>query len=68
MSTQRDPLFDILEARGIRPIWFAERMGVSPKFLSMVKHGRKRFPAARRARASEILGVPEHLLFRTAEE
>lgn len=61
-------MFDFLEARGTRRTWFAERLGVSRNFLSMVEHGRKRFPPARRARAAEILGVPEHLLFRPEEE
>lgn len=64
----REPLFDILDERGIRRDWFASRLGVSRSFISMVESGQRRLTPARRRRAAEVLAVPEHLLFRPEEE
>lgn len=69
ISTQkREPLFDILDERGIRRDWFASRIGVSRSFISMVESGQRRLAPARRRLAAEVLSVPEHLLFRPEEE
>ena len=56
-------LFLVLNERGTRYDWFATRLGISKSNLSHIKAGDTPFPRRLRARAAELLGVPESMLF-----
>jgi transcriptional regulator with XRE-family HTH domain len=60
----RQPLFEILDARGIKRSWLAAKLGMHRNYLYLVERGRRPFPVAKRTRAAEVLGLPESLLFR----
>lgn len=59
----REPLFDILEHRGIKASWLADRAGISKALLSKAKKNERRIPDYARPRISAALGLPESVLF-----
>lgn len=61
-------LFAYLDARGIRQTWLADKLGISPQYLTEIKAGRKPMPATMPALAAEALGVDIVDLFPDANE
>lgn len=48
----------LIDARGIRHRWLADRLGISRSHLSHLLSGDRRFSEAQAARLAEILQVP----------
>lgn len=60
----RTRLFEIIDARGIRYRWLAEKMGYSPEYITRVKSGAKPITDEFRRRACALFPeIPESLLF-----
>ena len=56
-------VFWLLEHQGRTATYMARQLGVSTATLYRWRDGSRVAPVAQRARAAEILGVPERLLF-----
>lgn len=56
-------LTEILDARGIKYAWLARQVGYQRAYLSHVKAGRYSPSATFRARAAQVLGLPEDVVF-----
>ena len=56
-------VWTILEARGIRQDWFAEQLGVSQAYVSMLKSGQRRWTPELKEKAAHALMLPESVLF-----
>lgn len=62
-----EPLFSVVDSRGIRHVWLAEQLGIDRRRWWEMRKGQRRFPDDLRSRAAELLGVPESVLFRPSE-
>lgn len=58
------PLFDLLDFRGIKRTWLAGRIGVSKQYLSAVEAGVEQLTPERRRQIADLLQTPESMLFR----
>lgn len=58
-----DPLFQVLELRGIKLQWLARQVGLDPSALSRAKSGERHIPLHARKRIAEVLSLPESMLF-----
>lgn len=61
-------LGSVLDERGIKRRWLADRLGISPTFLSNVVAGQRRMAMPTAQRAAELLGLPFSLLFDPSSE
>jgi transcriptional regulator with XRE-family HTH domain len=52
----------ILEARGVRRDWLANRLGISPSRFTHIEAGRRPPPPGYYERAAAILGVPVEMV------
>lgn len=56
-------LFEILDAQGIRQRWLARQMKIQESVLSNLQSGRRKWTPDLMASVSEVLRIPEHVLF-----
>lgn len=63
MTGQMSPLMDVLEHQGRSVTWFCERLGIDRSLLYRWNDGSRTPSEAHRRVASQVLGVPEALLF-----
>lgn len=54
---------DVLEHRGIKDTWLATQLGISRSHLSRLLSGERSWTADLRAKAAQILMLPESVLF-----
>jgi transcriptional regulator with XRE-family HTH domain len=57
----------ILDSRGYRRGWFADRLGISDPYLSQLLSGGKRWTDELKEKAALWLGVPADILFSVEE-
>lgn len=53
---------EMLDARGIKYSWVADRLGISPSLMTRVMQGKAHLTPERRRRLAELLQIPEDLL------
>jgi hypothetical protein len=58
-----DPIWEILEFKGINQSWLAEKLGISESEMTKKKKGRRGWTEAQKDRASEVLMLPRSVLF-----
>lgn len=52
------PLRRFIDARGIRYIWIAEKLGISPSHLTQIMDGKRPLVAAHAATLADLFSVP----------
>lgn len=62
------PLTATLETQGRSARWLAKRVGVSPAYITRVVNGERTASEEFKAKAAEVLGIPERLLFPPAPQ
>jgi transcriptional regulator with XRE-family HTH domain len=60
-------VFEVLDSRGIKRIWLAKQLGISPSHLNRLEKGERPFTQQMREKVSQVLQVPVDMLFFDAE-
>jgi hypothetical protein len=56
-------IWEVLDKQGRTLQWFADKMHVSPSYVYKLKAGTREWTAELKARAAEILDIPQYVLF-----
>jgi len=53
----------ILEQRGIRRLWLAEQLGISPSYLTLLLQGKRHWTEKLKDETERVLMIPRQILF-----
>jgi transcriptional regulator with XRE-family HTH domain len=56
-------IWEIIEERGVRQVWLAQKLGVSEAHVSLLRSGKRRWTSELQNKAAQVLMLPRSVLF-----